>query len=218
VPEVDKEQRCEDPKPVARLPLFTDCREVAGDVACPGDSGYSTIPVFGRTMRLRKDSPAIMLMGCLDELVNLTNGIRLNFKNELKVASMAAVVMALSMQLNAYLVQGTQERLSKVKIVETLLETKVSDLCSSYRGDVGWIVASTPEAQAIDGIRVKLRECGRVASSMLDKYPEVDNIIKVLNHADKLVAQSLYCLGGKVYKSIDDVTGALLSSTLDNNA
>lgn len=53
---------------------------------------------------------------------------------------------------------------------------------------------------------------------MLDKYPEVDNIIKVLNHADKLVAQSLYCLGGKVYKSIDDVTGALLSSALDNNA
>lgn len=204
-----------DPRPAKRLPLFTDCREVDGEVACPGDSGYSTIPVFGKTTRLRKDSPAIMLMGCLDELVNLANGIRLSMS---RVSDIAAMVMALSMQLNAYLVQGTQERLSKVRIVETLLETRISELCSSYSGDVGWVVADTPEAQVMDGVRVKLRECGRVASSMLDKYPQVDNIIKVLNHADKLIAQSLYCLGGKVYKTIDDVTGALLSKALGNNA
>lgn len=204
-----------DPKPVKKLPLFTDCKEVNGEVACPGDSGYSTIPVFGKTTRLRKDSPAIMLMGCLDELVNLANNIRLSMS---KVSDLAAIIMALSMQLNAYLVQGTQERLSKVKIVETLLETRITEMCSSYSGKVGWVIAETPEAQAIDSVRVKLRECGRVASSMLNKYPQADNIIRVLNQADKLVAQSLYCLGVKVYKSIDDITGELLSRALGNNA
>ena len=201
---------CSDPKP--RMPLFVDCREVDGDVKCPGDSGYSVIPVFGKTMRLRKDSPPIMLMGCLDELSNIANGIRLSLP---KVGGIASIIIALSMQLNAYLVQGTQERLEKVKGVLAVLEAKVGEMCSGYSGPLGWAIARSPEGHALDSIRVKLRECGRVASSMLDRWSQADNIVKVLNHADKVIAQSIYCMGSDVYSSVDDATKALLKGVAE---
>ncbi|WP_252900842.1 hypothetical protein [Vulcanisaeta sp. JCM 14467] len=81
------------------------------------------------------------------------------------------------------------------------------------QGTTGWIIASTPELQALDTIRVKLRECGRVASSMLSEYEPSTNIISILNHADKLVAQAMYCMGGKVFRSVDDAVNYLLSDT-----
>lgn len=196
-----------------KLPLFTDCKESDGEVSCPGDSGYSVIPIFGKSTRLRKDSPEIMLMGCLDELTNVANSIRLSQSSD-DVAAIAAIVMGLSMQLNAYLVQGTVDRLSKVKIVETILESKIEKLCENYKGPVGWVLATTPEVHAADSIRVKLRECGRIASSLVGKYDKANDIVRALNHADKLVAQSMYCLGGRVFKSIDDLVGALLSSII----
>lgn len=41
-----------------KLPLFVDCVEAGEAISCPGDTGgYSTIPLFGKTVRLRKDSP-----------------------------------------------------------------------------------------------------------------------------------------------------------------
>ena len=195
-----------------RLPLFADCKEVDDSIKCPGDSGYSVIPLFGKRVRVRKDSAPIRLMGCLDELSNIANNARLNFSNN-DAGKIAAIVMALSMQLNAYLVQGTDERLAKVRSVEELLMTKVAELCRGFKGPLGWIIASTPELQALDTIRVKLRECGRVASSMLDEYELSANLISVLNHADKLVAQAMYCMGGRVFRSVDDAVNYLLSET-----
>ena len=195
-----------------RLPLFADCREVNDSIKCPGDSGFSVIPLFGKRVRVRKDSAPIRLMGCLDELSNIANNVRLNLSNN-NAGKIAAIVMALSMQLNAYLVQGTDERLAKVRDVEELLMAKVAELCRGFKGPLGWIIASTPELQALDTIRVKLRECGRVASSMLDEYELSANLISVLNHADKLVAQAMYCMGGRVFRSVDDAVNYLLSET-----
>jgi len=100
-----------------RLPLFADCKEVNDEVKCPGDGGYSVIPLFGKRVRVRKDSAPIRLMGCLDELVNVANNARLSFDGNY-AGRIASIVMALSMQLNAYLVQGTDDRLGKVKEVE----------------------------------------------------------------------------------------------------
>jgi len=193
-----------------RLPLFADCKEVNDEVKCPGDGGYSVIPLFGKRVRVRKDSAPIRLMGCLDELVNVANNARLSFDGNY-AGRIASIVMALSMQLNAYLVQGTDDRLGKVKEVEDTLMSVVMSLCRGFRGPLGWVIAVTPELQAIDAMRVKLRECGRIASSMLDDYPQSSNIIGVLNHADKLVAQAIYCLGGRVFRSVDDAVEYLLN-------
>ncbi len=90
--------------------------------------------------------------------------------------------------------------------------TKVAELCRGFRGPLGWIIATTPELQALDTMRVKLRECGRIAASMLDDYQLSSNIIGVMNHADKLVAQAMYCMGGQVFKSVDDAVNYLLSN------
>ncbi|WP_252900841.1 hypothetical protein [Vulcanisaeta sp. JCM 14467] len=116
-----------------RLPLFVDCKEVDDSIKCPGDSGYSIIPLFGKRVRVRKDSAPIRLMGCLDELSNITNNVRLDLSNN-NAGKIAAIVMALSMQLNAYLVQGTDERLAKVRDVEELLMAKVAELCRGFKG------------------------------------------------------------------------------------
>ncbi|MFP3485484.1 MAG: cobalamin adenosyltransferase [Vulcanisaeta sp.] len=199
-----------------RLPLFADCREVDDEIKCPGDGGYSVIPLFGRRVRVRKDSAPIRLMGCLDELVNVANGARLSFGNG-AVGRIASIVMALSMQLNAYLVQGSDERLGRVREVEDALMSEVMKICRGFRGPLGWVLAVTPELQAVDAIRVKLRECGRVAASMLDEYPQSTNIISALNHADKLVAQAIYCLGGQVFRSVDDVVEYLLRSVREQD-
>ncbi len=193
-----------------RLPLFADCKEVNDEVKCPGDGGYSVIPLFGKRVRVRKDSAPIRLMGCLDELVNVANNARLSFDGNY-AGRIASIVMALSMQLNAYLVQGTDDRLGKVREVEDTLMSEIVSLCRGFRGPLGWVIAVTPELQAIDAMRVKLRECGRIASSMLDDYPQSSNIIGVLNHADKLVAQAIYCLGGRVFRSVDDAVEYLLN-------
>jgi cob(I)alamin adenosyltransferase len=195
-----------------RLPLFADCKEVNDEVKCPGDGGYSVIPLFGKRVRVRKDSAPIRLMGCLDELVNIANNARLSFDGN-DTGRIASIVMALSMQLNAYLVQGTDDRLGKVREVEDTLMSVVMSLCRGFKGPLGWVIAVTPELQAIDAMRVKLRECGRIASSMLDDYPQSSNIIGVLNHADKLVAQAIYCLGGRVFRSVDDAVEYLLNDT-----
>ncbi|GAB6945957.1 hypothetical protein JCM16161A_00870 [Vulcanisaeta sp. JCM 16161] len=194
-----------------RLPLFADCKEVDDSIKCPGDSGYSVIPLFGKRVRVRKDSAPIRLMGCLDELSNTANNVRLNFSGN-DVGRIAAMVMALSMQLNAYLVQGSDDRLARVKNVEELLMSKIAELCRGFKGPLGWIIATTPELQALDTMRVKLRECGRIAASMLDDYPLSVNIIGVMNHADKLIAQAMYCLGGRVFRSVDDAVNYLLSN------
>ena len=193
------------------LPLFADCKEVDDSIKCPGDSGYSVIPLFGKRVRVRKDSAPIMLMGCLDELSSIANNTRLNFSSNV-IGEIASIVMALSMQLNAYLVQGSDDRLSRVRSVEDLLMAKIADLCRGFKGPLGWIIATTPELQALDTIRVKLRECGRIASSMLDDYPPSVNVIGVMNHADKLIAQAMYCMGGRVFRSVDDAMNYLLGN------
>lgn len=199
-----------------KLPLFMDCKEIDNEIKCPGDGGYSVIPFFGERVRVRKDSPVIRLMGCLDELTNIANNARINF-NGGSVGVLASIVMALSMQLNAYLVQGTDERFDRVREVENALMSKMMELCRGFKGPLGWVIAVTPELQAIDSMRVKLRECGRVAVSLLDEYSDkhqqqVMNIISVLNHSDKLVAQAIYCLGGRVFRSVDDAVNYLLSN------
>ncbi|WP_054857951.1 cobalamin adenosyltransferase [Vulcanisaeta sp. JCM 16159] len=194
-----------------RLPLFADCKEVDDSIKCPGDSGYSVIPLFGRRVRVRKDSAPIRLMGCLDELSNIANNVRLNFSGN-AVGKLASIVMALSMQLNAYLVQGTDDRLTRIRNVESLLMSRIAELCRGFKGPLGWIIATTPEVQALDTIRVKLRECGRIASSMLNDYQLAINVISIMNHADKLVAQAMYCVGsGRVFRTVDDAVNYLLS-------
>ncbi|BDR90946.1 cobalamin adenosyltransferase [Vulcanisaeta souniana] len=199
-----------------RLPLFADCREVDDSIKCPGDSGYSVIPLFGKRVRVRKDSAPIRLMGCLDELSNIANNARLNFSGN-AVGELASIVMALAMQLNAYLVQGSDDRLNKVRSIEDLLMDRIMDLCRGFKGPLGWVIATTPELQILDTLRVKLRECGRIASSMLEEYSLSVNVISVMNHADKLVAQAMYCLGGKVFRSVDDAVNYLLGSTTNEN-
>ncbi len=199
-----------------RLPLFADCREIDDSIKCPGDSGYSVIPLFGKRVRVRKDSAPIRLMGCLDELSNIANNARLNFSGNV-VGELASIVMALAMQLNAYLVQGSDDRLSKVRSIEGLLMTRIMDLCRGFKGPLGWVIATTPELQALDTLRVKLRECGRIATSMLEEYSLSVNVISVMNHDDKLVAQAMYCLGGRVFRSVDDAVNYLLSSITSEN-
>ncbi|WP_054854087.1 hypothetical protein [Vulcanisaeta distributa] len=199
-----------------RLPLFADCKEVDDSIKCPGDSGYSVIPLFGRRVRVRKDSAPIRLMGCLDELSNIANNVRLNFGGN-AVGKIASIVMALSMQLNAYLVQGTDDRLTRIRNVEGLLMSKIAELCRGFKGGpLGWIIATTPDVQALDTIRVKLRECGRIASSMLNDYQLTINVISIMNHADKLVAQAMYCVGsGRVFRTVDDAVNYLLSDVTE---
>lgn len=66
-------------------------------------------------------------------------------------------------------------------------------------------------------LRVKLRQCGRIASSMVEEYgSKAANVMMILNQADKIAAQLLYCMGGEgqVFKSVDDLTAQLLRSSL----
>ncbi len=50
----------------------------------------------------------------------------------------------------------------------------------------------------MDSLRVKLRQCGRIASSMVEEYgSKAANVMMILNQADKIAAQLLYCMGGR---------------------
>ncbi|MFP3307263.1 MAG: cobalamin adenosyltransferase [Thermocladium sp.] len=197
-----------------KLPLFVDCVESGDTIACPGDTGYSTIPLFGKTVRLRKDSQPIQLMGCLDELSNLAHGFRL--QGDALVARVSSIVVGLAVQLNAYMVQGSDERLGKVITVEKALESLVAENCRGREARLGWIMPTTQRGVAVDSLRVKLRQCGRIASSMVEEYGEkAANVMMILNQADKIAAQLLYCMGeGKVFKTVDDLTAQLLREAL----
>lgn len=54
--------------------VFVDCLRIDGSIRCPGDGGFSEVIVFGRHVKLRKDHPAIELMGRLDELEHWPSG------------------------------------------------------------------------------------------------------------------------------------------------
>lgn len=197
-----------------KLPLFIDCVEAGDAISCPGDTGYSTIPLFGKTVKLRKDSPPIQLMGCLDELGNLAHGFRL--QGDAFLSKAASLVVGLAVQLNAYMVQGSDERLGKVMAVEKAFEAFAADNCRGSNARLGWIMPTTPRGVAVDSLRVKLRQCGRIASSMVEEYgSKAANVMMILNQADKIAAQLLYCMGeGQVFKSVDDLTAQLLRNSL----
>ncbi len=81
--------------------VFVDCLRIDGSIRCPGDGGFSEVIVFGRHVRLRKDHPAIELMGRLDELEALAEwGLQEIGSDEFRI------IAAMTAALNTYLATG----------------------------------------------------------------------------------------------------------------
>lgn len=73
---------------------------------------------------------------------NLAHGFRLQGDSFLSRA--ASLVVGLAVQLNAYMVQGSDERLDKVMVVEKAFEAFAADNCKGNNAKLGWIMPTTP--------------------------------------------------------------------------
>jgi len=164
------------------MSVFANCTRHEDVIKCPGDGGYSDVVVFGNHMKLRKDHPAIELMGRLDELEALAEWalVELGKSHFRKIA-------ALSVALNTYLATGDEEWLSQArKIVNEIRETKRR---------LGWFIPMSKDTALLNILRVKAREAERTAVRLMDEdlpKDKVRNLVALLNQVNKYIAQLIY--------------------------
>ena len=176
--------------------VFIDCVQDGDNIRCPGDGGYSQIILFGKPVRVRKDSVVIELMGRLDELeaLSLWGYVETN-KQAFKDIAMVATA------LNTFLATGDSKWLQPIKEL-------INKSCNIEPRELGWFVPQDKATAILNLIRTKIREAERVAVKMLKikKLPQdkVKNLLASLNQASKYVVQLIYASNVKVHKTVED--------------
>jgi cob(I)alamin adenosyltransferase len=176
--------------------VFVDCVQDGDNIRCPGDGGYSQIILFGKPVRVRKDSVVIELMGRLDELeaLSLWGYVETN-KQAFKDIAVVATA------LNTFLATGDSKWLQPIKDL-------INKSCNIEVKSLGWFIPTDKESAMLNLIRVKVREVERVAVKMLKikKLPQdkVNNLLASLNQASKYVVQLIYASNVKVHKTVED--------------
>lgn len=174
--------------------VFRDCIVNDADIRCPGDDGYSTVTVFGETRRLRKDDPAIEMMGRLDELEALAEWGYVVTKDPV-----FAGISIIATSLNTYLSTGDSSWLEYARQV-------IKEGCKLSPSKLGWFIPADETTAILNLIRVKAREAERTAVRMLDSYPKdkVHTLIAELNQANKYIAQLIYVKTKEVFSKIQE--------------
>jgi len=175
--------------------VFVDCVKDGDNIRCPGDGGYSQIILFGKPVRVRKDSVVIELMGRLDELetLSLWGYVETN-KQVFKDIAMVATA------LNTFLATGDSKWLQPIKEL-------ISKSCNIEPRELGWFVPQDKATAMLNLIRVKVREVERTAVKMsrIKKLPQakVRELLATLNQASKYVVQLIYASNVKIYKNVE---------------
>ncbi|MCG2862815.1 MAG: ATP:cob(I)alamin adenosyltransferase [Vulcanisaeta sp.] len=182
--------------------VFVDCLRIDGSIRCPGDGGFSDVIVFGRHVRLRKDHPAIELMGRLDELEAMAEwGIAEIGGEEFRnVAAMATA-------LNTYLATGDDAWLKPVKDL-------INKVCEIDSKDLGWFIPRDRKTALLNLLRVKAREAERAAVKLMDD-PElpsnkVRELLGMLNQLNKYIAHLVFLNNVVVFRNVNEKIGALM--------
>jgi cob(I)alamin adenosyltransferase len=174
------------------MSVFVDCVKSGDSIKCPGDGGYSEVVVFGKHMRLRKDHPAIELMGRLDELEALAEWALVELNN-----GIFGKVAALAVALNTYLATGNEEWVQRARQI-------IGEACEVGHGRLGWFIPMSRDVAFLNILRVKAREAERTAVTLLDEdlpNEKVRNIVASLNQANKYIAQLIYLSEESVFTS-----------------
>ncbi len=154
-------------------------------------------------MRLRKDHPAIELMGRLDELEALAEwGMYEVGGSDFKViAAMAAAI-------NTYLATGDDAWLRPVREV-------INKACELDSKELGWFIPSDRATALLNLLRVKAREAERAAVKLLDDdglpTGKVNELISVLNQLNKYVVHLIFLSDAYVFKGVNDKIRSLLN-------
>ncbi|WP_054857000.1 ATP:cob(I)alamin adenosyltransferase [Vulcanisaeta sp. JCM 16159] len=182
--------------------VFVDCLRIDGSIKCPGDGGFSEVIVFGKHVRLRKDHPAIELMGRLDELEALAEWGLQEIGGD-KFRAIAAMTAA----LNTYLATGDSEWLKPVRDM-------INKACELDSRELGWFIPSDKTTALLNLLRVKAREAERTAVKLLDDdyFPinNVNELIGMLNQLNKYIAHLIFLSNVHVFKNVNDKIRTLL--------
>lgn len=184
--------------------VFVDCLRIDGSIRCPGDGGFSEVIVFGRHVRLRKDHPAIELMGRLDELEALAEwGLQEIGSDEFRI------IAAMTAALNTYLATGGDDHwLRPVKEV-------INKACELDSKELGWFIPSDRTTALLNLLRVKAREAERTAVKLLDDdlpINKVNELIGMLNQLNKYIAHLIFLSNVHVFKNVNDKIRTLLGN------
>ena len=182
--------------------VFVDCARVGGSIRCPGDEGFSEVVVFGRHARLRKDHPAIEVMGRLDELEALAE-----WGAQEVGGDVFSLVAALATALNTYLATGNEKWLKPV-------DEAVNRACKIDVKELGWFTPSSKATALLNLLRVKAREAERAVVRLADDETlprdKAQALTKALNQLNKLIAHLIYVSEPHVYKSVEEKINKLL--------
>ena len=181
--------------------VFVDCLRIDGSIRCPGDGGFSEVIVFGKHVRLRKDHPAIELMGRLDELEALAEwGLQEIGGNEF------GVIAAMTAALNTYLATGDNTWLKPVREI-------INKACELDSKELGWFIPTDKATALLNLLRVKAREAERAAVKLLDydlPINKVNELIGMLNQLNKYIAHLIFLSNVNVFRNVNDKIRALL--------
>ncbi len=182
--------------------VFVDCLKMDGVIRCPGDGGFSDVIVFGRHIKLRKDHPAIELMGRLDELEAMAEwGItEMGGEEFTNIAAMAAA-------LNTYLATGNASWLKPIRDL-------INKSCEVDSKELGWFIPGDKRTALLNLLRVKAREAERTAVRLLDdeNLPSnnVRELIGMLNQLNKYIAHLIFLSNVQVFRNVNDKINTLI--------
>lgn len=182
--------------------VFVDCLRIDGSIRCPGDGGFSEVIVFGRHIKLRKDHPAIELMGRLDELEATAEwGIQETNNYEFRV------IAAMTAALNTYLATGDDSWLKPIKEL-------ISKTCDLDSKELGWFIPGDKGTALLNLLRVKAREAERTAVKLLDDdhlpSDKISELIGMLNQLNKYIAHMIFLSNVRVFKNVNEKIKNLL--------
>jgi len=166
-----------------------------GTIRCPGDGGFSDIILFGRHMRLRKDHPAIELMGRLDELEAFAEwgAVEVGGVEFMNIAAMATA-------LNTYLATGDETWLKPIRDL-------INEACDIDSKELGWFMPGDRKTALLNLLRVKAREAERTAIRLLDSELPIDyvnELVGMLNQVNKYIAHLIFLSNVKVFRNINE--------------
>ena len=176
--------------------VFVDCLRIDGSIRCPGDGGFSDVMVFGRHVKLRKDHPAIDLMGRLDELEALAEWGLTEVGGE-EFSNIALMATA----LNTYLATGDGSWLTPIRDL-------INKVCEVDSRELGWFIPKDRKTAFLNLLRVKAREAERTAVRLLDDEDlpssNVQELIGMLNQLNKYIAHLIFLDHVLVFKNVNE--------------
>ncbi|GAB6947507.1 ATP:cob(I)alamin adenosyltransferase [Vulcanisaeta sp. JCM 16161] len=182
--------------------VFIDCLRIDGSIRCPGDGGFSEVIVFGKHVKLRKDHPAIELMGRLDELEALAEwGLQEIGGDEFRT------IAAMTAALNTYLATGDDRWLTPVREI-------INKACELDSKELGWFIPNDKTTALLNLLRVKAREAERTAVRLLDDdlpANKVNELIGMLNQLNKYIAHLIFLSNVHVFRNVNDKIRTLLN-------